>query len=217
MRHRGQRARVPGHARHEAGAERGRHQRRPQRRAAARGRGGESLGDTDTSASCHFFAFFATDAYNILHVGFDPAQAAKRRTAWTSPRPRWSERRDLERVPLEIFLDEYVDDRPHRAVTTNISATGLYMHRVATRASRLFRRGSRHVQLEFALPGTRDTIWARGEIRYDELGMDLVHGTGVELVDMARAHQRLIRDYLYEQRKSKLQKILELVRKNRYH
>ena len=114
-------------------------------------------------------------------------------------RPRWSERRDLERVPLEIFLDEYVDDRPHRAVTTNLSATGLYMHRVATRASQLFGRGSRHVQLEFALPGTRDTIWARGEIRYDELGMDLVHGTGVELVDMARGHQRLIVDYLYEQ------------------
>ena len=29
-------------------------------------------------ASCHFFAFFATDAYTILHVGFEPAQAAHR-------------------------------------------------------------------------------------------------------------------------------------------
>ncbi|HEY2744833.1 MAG TPA: PilZ domain-containing protein [Polyangia bacterium] len=140
-----------------------------------------------------------------------------RRTAWSSTRPRWSERRDLERVPLEIFLDEYVDDRPHRAITTNLSATGLYMHRVATRASRLFRRGSRHVQLELTLPGTRDSIWARGEIRYDELGMDLVHGTGVELVDMARGHQRLICDYLYEQKKTRLHQILELVRQNRYH
>jgi hypothetical protein len=141
-----------------------------------------------------------------------------RRTAWSSSTPpRWSERRDLERVPLEIFLDEYVDDRPHRALTTNISATGLYMHRVATRASRWFRRQSRHVQLELTLPGTGDSIWARGEIRYDELGLDLVHGTGVALIDMARGHQQLIRDYLYEQRKHKLQRILELVRKNRYH
>ena len=140
-----------------------------------------------------------------------------RRTAWTST-PRWrGERRDLERVPLSIFLDEYVDDRPHRALTTNLSATGLYMHRVATRSSRQFGRHSRHVQLEFALPGTTDTIWARGEIRYDELGMDLVHGTGVALVDMARGHQRLIRDYLYEQRRERLQQILELVRQNRYH
>ena len=44
-----------------------------------------------------------------------------------------------------------------------------------------------------------------------------MHGTGVELVDMARGHQRLILDYLYEQKKSRLQQILELVRKNRYH
>jgi hypothetical protein len=147
-----------------------------------------------------------------------PKLPTPRRSAWTSGSPRWvGERRDLERVPLEIFLDEYVDDRPHRALTSNISATGLYMHRVATRSSRWFRRQSRHVQLEFALPGTSDTIWARGEIRYDELGMDLVHGTGVELVDMARAHQRLIRDYLYETRKRRLQQILELVRANRYH
>jgi hypothetical protein len=146
------------------------------------------------------------------------APKSSRRTAWTSNLvPRWSERRDLERVPLEIFLDEYVDDRPHRALTTNISATGLYMHRVATRASRWFRRQSRHVQLELTLPGTGDSIWARGEIRYDELGMDLVHGTGVELVDMARGHQQLIRDYLYEQKKARLRQILELVRKNRYH
>jgi hypothetical protein len=140
-----------------------------------------------------------------------------RKTAWTTTAPRWSERRDLERVPLEIFLDEYVDDRPHRALTTNLSATGLYMHRVATRRSRFFRRQSRHVQLELTLPGTSDSIWARGEIRYDELGLDLVHGTGVALVDMARGHQRLIRDYLYETRKQRLQEILELVRANRYH
>ena len=71
--------------------------------------------------------------------------------------------------------------------------------------------------LRFDLPGTGDSIWARGEIRFDELGMDLVHGTGVALVGMARGHQRLIRDYLYEQRKTKLQRILQLVRKNRYH
>ena len=144
------------------------------------------------------------------------------RSAWTSSRTWRSsrssgERRDVDRVPLEIFLDEYVEDRPHRALTTNISATGLYMHRVATRASRWFRRQSRHVQLELTLPGTGDSIWARGEIRYDELGMDLVHGTGVALVDMARGHQRLIRDYLYEQRRERLQQILELVRQNRYH
>jgi hypothetical protein len=139
-----------------------------------------------------------------------------KRSAWTGPRP-FADRRDLERVPLAIFLDEYVDDRPHRALTTNISARGLHLHRVASRRLRLFGRQTRHVQLEFALPGTSDTIWARGEIRYDEIGDDLVHGTGVKLVEMARGHQRLVRDYLYEHRRRKLGQILELIRANRYH
>jgi hypothetical protein len=123
-----------------------------------------------------------------------------RRTAWIS-KPAWrsaresGERRDLERVPLEIFLDEYVDDRPHRALTTNVSATGLYMHRVA-RPGRVaqFRRTTKNVQLEFKLPGTR-----------------------VELVDMARGHRSLLRDYLYDYRRRRLEQILELIRANRYH
>jgi hypothetical protein len=126
---------------------------------------------------------------------------------------RSRERRDLERVPLSIFIDEYVGERKHRALTTNLSATGLYMHRV--RAGTY--RDTRHVQLELQLPGTSDTIWARGEIRYDQLGDELVHGTGVELTAIARGHQRLLQDYLYDERKKKLERILELIRKNRYH
>jgi hypothetical protein len=139
-----------------------------------------------------------------------------RRSAFTK-KPSWrTERRDLERVPLAIFLDEYVDDKPHRALTTNISSTGLYMHRVATPA-RQFGRQSKNVQLEFALPGTSDSIWARGQIRYDDLGMDLVHGTGIKLMDLARKHQQMLNDYLYETRKKKLEQILSLIRTNRYH
>jgi hypothetical protein len=135
------------------------------------------------------------------------------RSAWAGKRPRWSERRDLERVPLSLFIDEYVGERQHRALTTNLSATGLYMHRVRSGSH----RDTRHVQLEMKLPGTTDTIWARGEIRYDQWGDELVHGTGVELTAIARGHQRLLRDYLYEQRRQKLERILELVRANRYH
>jgi hypothetical protein len=142
-----------------------------------------------------------------------PLRPKLTRSAWIGKRPRWSERRDLERVPLSLFLDEYVGERKHRALTTNVSATGLYMHRVRAGSY----RDSRHVQLELKLPGTSDTIWARGEVRYDQLGDEMVHGTGVALTAIARGHQRLLRDYLYEQRRQKLERILELVRANRYH
>jgi hypothetical protein len=138
------------------------------------------------------------------------------RSVWQGARP-FGERRDITRVPLSIFIDEYVDDRPHRAVTSNISATGLYMHRVSTRRTRLFGRQTRQVQLELRLPDQGDSIWAHGEIRYDELGFDLVHGTGVRFVEMARGHQRMLRDYLYDYRRRRLEEILALVRRNRYH
>jgi hypothetical protein len=133
--------------------------------------------------------------------------------AITSRWARRGERRDLERVPLSIFVDEYVGERKHRALTTNISPTGLYLHRVRGGSH----RDTRHMQLEMLLPGTTDTIWAAGEIRYDSIGDEFVHGTGVELTAIARGHRRLLQDYLYEQRRRKLERILELIRANRYH
>lgn len=129
-------------------------------------------------------------------------------------------RRDVDRIPLKMFLNEYVSDRLHRAVTTNISPTGLYLHRVFAAGHRRlqFGREDRYVQLEFALPGTSDTIWARGEIRYDELGMEaMVHGTGIFLTDIARPQARLLREYVIDRKRQRLQEILALIRRNRYH
>jgi hypothetical protein len=114
---------------------------------------------------------------------------------------------------MSLFIDEYVGERKHRALTSNLSATGLYMHRVRSGSY----RESRHVQIEMRLPGTSDTIWAKGEVRYDQLGDELVHGTGVAITAIARGHQRLLREYVYEQRRRKLERILELVRAHRYH
>jgi len=129
------------------------------------------------------------------------------------------DRRDDHRIPLRIFLNEYVRDRLHRAVTSNLSPSGLFVHRVqALGAKRLqFGRHDRFVQLEFALPGTGETIWARGEIRYDELGFDMVHGTGIALTDIAGKHQRMLKEYVIDEKRRRLQTILELIRKNRYH
>jgi hypothetical protein len=129
-------------------------------------------------------------------------------------------RRDTDRIPLQIFLNEYVSDRLHRAVTTNISPTGLYVNRVFAAGHRRlqFGREDRYVQLEFALPDTSDTIWARGEVRYDELGGEsMVHGTGIYLTDIARGHSKLLKEYVYDRKRRRLQQILELIRKNRYH
>jgi hypothetical protein len=214
-------------------------------------------------------AFAAVGAELDLQVGAQPVSSAHgpavyvfltRRRLHTTisyishPEPPMSpppvERRALNRVPLEIFLNEYVADRLLRGVTTNVSPTGLFIERVLGRRPRALalRRHSRFVQLEFALPGTGETIWARGEVRHDELELPLgdgavVHGVGVRLVQLARGHARLIRDFVSERartstspsaqeslgrssastrgtlewKRQRLQEILALVRRNRYH
>src|SRR5262249_55207347 len=92
--------------------------------------------------------------------------------------------RDHDRVQLEMFLNQSVAERLERGVTSNVSPTGLYLHRVLKPQH----RQSRFVQLEFQIPGTSEIVWARGEVRRDELELppwrrdsELVHGSGLRL------------------------------------
>ena len=119
-------------------------------------------------------------------------------------------RRSTYRVPLQMFLNEYVRDRAHRCMAVNLSPTGLYVNRLLTP----FFWENRVVGLEFEIPETSETIWARGEIRYDAMDR-YFHGTGIEFTGMARAHERIIRDYVLERREQALRKLLARIRRNR--
>ncbi len=121
-----------------------------------------------------------------------------------------SDRRLGFRIPLEMFLNQYAQDRPHRGLTVNISETGLFVNKVL--APML--RGGRVVGLEFELPGTGEVVWARGEVCYDTLD-DYFHGQGIRFAGMARAHQKLIRDYCIERRRARLAALLERIRRSR--
>ena len=128
-----------------------------------------------------------------------------------------SERRETHRIPLRLFVNEFVNERMHRAMTTNVSPTGLYVHRVGGVKGLQFGRDDRYVQIELALPDTSDVIWARGEVRYDDLALDpMVHGTGIYLTDLARGHARLLKEFVIDRKRQRLTQILELVRRNRY-
>jgi hypothetical protein len=116
------------------------------------------------------------------------------------------------RVPLEMFLNEYVQDRAHRALTVNISETGVYLNKVLSPIS----RSNRVVGLEFELPGTGETIWARGEICYDSLD-DYFHGQGVRFTGMPRLHARMLRDYCIEKRRAQLGDLLDRIRRAKVH
>lgn len=120
-----------------------------------------------------------------------------------------SNRREELRVPLQIFLNEYVDDDPYRCMTYNLSTNGIYVNRLVQPVSR-----RPVVGLEFEIPGTSEVVWARGEARFDSMD-DYFHGTGILFTGIARKHKSLIRDYVHHQRSRQLERLLANVRRNR--
>jgi len=99
-------------------------------------------------------------------------------------------RRFDTRIPVETYLSTFVMDRPQRAVTLDISESGLYLHAL---------RQDPHpphtpIGLEIELPGFGETIWVAGETCRDALD-DYLYGFGVRFTDMANLHQRMLRAY----------------------
>ena len=119
------------------------------------------------------------------------------------------------RVPLEMFLTSYLNERPIRGLTADVSDTGMRLQTVKT-AARPDRPAV--VGLEFELPGTDEVIWARGEVCYeraDGLAPGVGYGVGVRFTAMPLLHARLVRDYCVERRRSQLALLLERVTRRR--
>jgi hypothetical protein len=108
-----------------------------------------------------------------------------------------SNRRRSERHPVGFYVEQLIDDAPHRCFTSDLSSIGMFVERIASPLDRHCNR----VQLEIPLPNTSDSIWASGEVIYDRFDA-LFHGTAVQFTGMARAHQRLLREWLRESRRA---------------
>ena len=126
--------------------------------------------------------------------------------------PKTNDRRFGYRLPLEMFLNEYVQDRAHRAFSVNISETGMYLNKVISPIT----RASRVVGLEFELPGTNEVIWAKGEIAFDSID-EYFHGQGIRFTAMPKVHARMLRDYCVEKRRLQLGDLLDRIRRSRMH
>ena len=100
-------------------------------------------------------------------------------------------RRRSHRHPVGFYVEQLVDDAPHRCFTSDISPIGLYMERLAGP----LQRRSAVVQIEIPLPNTSDALWAKAEVVYDRFDA-LFHGTAVRFTGMARVHERLLREWL---------------------
>lgn len=122
-----------------------------------------------------------------------------------------SDRRMGFRVPSEMFLNQYISDEPYRAMAGNLSETGVLLNRV--KATGALQESQRVIGLEFELPGTGETIWARGEICFQ--GRDsYFHTDHVRFTAMPKVHARLLRDYCIESRRDHLGGLLGRIRRS---
>lgn len=119
------------------------------------------------------------------------------------------DRRSGYRVPLEMFLNQFVGDRLVRGLTTNIGPTGLYLQTARPLRSQL--PSAQVVGLEFELPGVGEVIWARGEICY-AANDAYATGAGIRFTGMASLHERMLRDYCIEARHHHLSSLLQGIR-----
>jgi len=102
-------------------------------------------------------------------------------------------RRRAERLPVGFYVDQVVGNDLHRCFTTDLSSLGIFVERVAEP----LRRSSSIVQLEIPLPEVNETLWAKGEVVYDRID-SLFHGSAIRFAGMARAHERMLRDWLWD-------------------
>jgi c-di-GMP-binding flagellar brake protein YcgR len=104
-------------------------------------------------------------------------------------------RRSDRRLRLQLYVNEYIKDRPYRALAVDISESGLAIQKLTEPVV----PHAAVVGLELELPGTNELIWAAAEPRFDAVGNDF-HVSGLRFHAMARKHQRLLRDYVRERR-----------------
>jgi hypothetical protein len=106
------------------------------------------------------------------------------------------DRRFDTRIPFETYLTAYVNDRPVRGFTTNISETGLYLNTLPQDPL----PPMTPVGVELALPDVDETLWLAGELCFDAYD-DYFQGRGVKFTAMAGLHGRILRAFCYHKRR----------------
>ena len=109
----------------------------------------------------------------------------------------WNDQRTRrqQRAPLDIFLNKIVGDEPFMCRSRDISTGGIYLSSLIEPELE-----GREVHLEFALPGSREVIWASGEIVRD-IGDDGREGSGIRFTAMPDRYRTMIAAYVSRRRR----------------
>lgn len=121
-------------------------------------------------------------------------------------------RRQGLRMPLQLFLNTYSEDKTERCMSLNISPDGIFLNRLFQPET----QDPSTVVMEFQLPGMSEVIWAKGEVCYDKTD-EYFHKTGVRFTTIAKKHRELLKDYINDYRVKRLKSLLTKIRQNRLH
>jgi hypothetical protein len=91
-------------------------------------------------------------------------------------------------------MNQYVRDVAYQALALDVSEAGLAIRKPVAPVPH-----TRVVALELELPGTGEVIWASAEPRFESVAAR-TQFSGLHFLNMARKHERLIRDYVSERR-----------------
>jgi len=117
------------------------------------------------------------------------------------------DRRQQVRLPVEICVQQFLAGDSYLGLTRDLSERGLYISAPRLEGSAVWQGAP--LQLEFALPGTGETIWAAGQVCHEDVaGPASERGLGVRLIDMAERHARSLRAYVESVRRARLHNLL---------
>lgn len=100
--------------------------------------------------------------------------------------------RQHERAGLDLYINKIIGDEPHLTRVRDISVSGVYLYKLLEPEDTA---GGTSVGLELELPGTRDTIWAAGEIVRKE-NATAGEGVAIKFTRIAAHDRRMIADFV---------------------
>jgi hypothetical protein len=112
-------------------------------------------------------------------------------------------RRRTPRVPCGLFVNEIAEFGLTPCQATNVSEGGLYLRRLG---GGVLLEGET-VQLEFALPGEAESVWASGRV-VEQVDEQTNGGAAIEFVSLTWADRLRLRRYVSRVRHRQLREAL---------
>ncbi|MBU0552769.1 PilZ domain-containing protein [Myxococcota bacterium] len=108
--------------------------------------------------------------------------------------------RSNQRISLDLYVNKMINGVPHIACTRDISATGIYLHRLLEPLA----PEDAHIAVEFTLPGSDEIIWTEAQMVYAVEAQTQAQtrdkgGVGLRFLHLTPRHARLLEEFLTHQ------------------